>query len=213
MQWNGPAAQKVALIFTGVVYLSGMIGMQTAWRDWFISMTPFSLLLSAALVVQHQPVHTTRTTAWALGAFLIGYFSEVIGVNTGLIFGDYAYGSALGPKIWETPLMIGVNWMVVTLIVNECIWRMVPARTPFWQGAAAAAAGCTLLDWWMEPGAIHLGYWTWDLGMPPAENYFGWFSVSLIISLAYPKLMTPGLRNAAAPALLALQVLFFGVIR
>ena len=129
------------------------------------------------------------------------------------MFGDYAYGQALGPKLWSTPLMIGINWLLVTLIVNEVIWRVLPSRTPGFIGIILGAMGCTALDWWIEPGAIQLGYWTWEVGYPPMENYFGWFLVSLIISGAYFRLMTPALRNSSTLVLLGLQLLFFGIIR
>lgn len=207
------APRQWALAFTVLVYVSGMIGMSTAARPWFVSMTPFSLLLSAAVLLWCQPVHTSHTRAWAAGAFIIGYLAEVIGVNTGMLFGDYRYGDALGFKIAETPLLIGVNWMMVTLCVNELVWRLLPSTLPHWIGAALAATGCTLLDWWMEPGAIALGYWSWAATLPPLENYVGWWGVSLLISLAYSRLMTPELRNGAAPVLLALQIAFFGVIK
>jgi putative membrane protein len=38
-----------------------------------------------------------------------GFFIEAIGVNTGLIFGNYVYKTTLGWKFLETPLIIGVN--------------------------------------------------------------------------------------------------------
>jgi uncharacterized membrane protein len=135
-----------------------------------------------------------------------------VGVNTGWLFGAYAYGPVLGPKVWSTPLLIGVNWYIVTAICNEVVWRLLPQRTPNLLGAALAALGCTALDYLIEPGAIDLGYWTWADGLPPFKNYMDWFGVSFVISLAYPRLMRPALRNSFAPWLLGLQVLFFGVM-
>lgn len=213
MIWRSITAQQFALYFTILVYVSGLIGMHTAWRDWFISMTPFTLLLSTAVLLWWQPLHTARTRAWALGAFLIGYGSEVIGINTGLIFGDYTYSGVLGPQIWSTPPMIGINWLLVTYLVNEAVWRFLPTRTSPFLGAIIAAIGCTAFDYLVEPGAISLNYWSWSTGLPPFENYVGWFFVSLIISMSYTKTMSAGLRNTAAPVLLVLQLLFFAVIR
>jgi uncharacterized membrane protein len=212
MSLDKSLAQKAALAFTVLVYVSGAIGMRSEWRDWFISMTPFTLLLSVGLLLWFQPVHTARTRAWAIGAFTIGFVAEVIGINTGLIFGDYAYGEALGPKIWGTPPMIGANWLMVTYIVNEAVWRLLPPRFSMFWGAVLGALICTLFDYVAEPGAIGLGYWTWSEGLPPFENYVGWFFVSLVVSSMYARYMTPALRNTAAPILLVLQVLFFKVM-
>jgi bisanhydrobacterioruberin hydratase len=198
-----------ALFFCILVYVSGAIGMLSPFADWFIAMTPLSLLLSAFVLVWHQPIHTARTWAWIAGAYLVGFFSEVLGVNTGMLFGVYQYGTTMGPKLWETPLMIGINWLIVTYCVNELLWRFLPRNTSTLFGAILAAAGCTAFDWVIEPVAIWLGYWSWEEGIPPVENYTGWFTVSFVIALAYKQQMTPGLRNRFAPVLLVLQVLFF----
>ncbi len=213
MPFTPAALQKAALYFTILVYVSGIIGMQTAYREWFVALTPASLLLSVGVLLWWQPLHNSRTISWAAGAFMIGFLSEVVGVNTGLIFGEYRYGDTLGPKIWSTPLMIGANWLMVTLIVNEVIWRVLPRSTPALLGATVAAAGCTLLDWLIEPGAIKLGYWEWATGVPLADNYLGWFFVSLVIAMVYYRLMTPALRNNFAPILLLLQILFFAALQ
>jgi putative membrane protein len=109
--------------------------------------------------------------------------------------------------------MIGINWLLVTYLVNEAVWRFLPTRTSPFLGAIIAAIGCTAFDYLVEPGAISLNYWSWSTGLPPFENYVGWFFVSLIISISYTKTMSAGLRNTAAPVLLVLQLLFFAVIR
>ena len=109
--------------------------------------------------------------------------------------------------------MIGINWLLVTYIVNEVVWRFLPSGTNLTLGAILAAIGCTALDYLVEPGAISLGYWSWATGIPPFENYTGWLFVSFIISVMYAKTMSPGMRNIAAPLLLVLQILFFAIIR
>jgi uncharacterized membrane protein len=203
---------RLARYFCILVYISGLVGMLSPYRAWFVALTPANLLLSAAVLWWHQPLQHRRLTTWAIGAFLIGFGSEVIGVNTGLIFGDYTYGNVLGPKLWATPLLIGINWYLVTYVVNEAVWRIVPPTTSHLLGATLGALGCTALDWLIEPVAIGLGFWSWVGGVPPLQNYWGWFWVSLVVSLAYARLMNPGLRNPFAPWLLALQVFFFGVL-
>ena len=41
-----------------------------------------------------------------------------------------------------------------------------------------------LIDVLIEPVAINLGFWSWDLIDIPIKNYFMWFIVSLIINYA-----------------------------
>ncbi len=47
--------------------------------------------------------------------------SEIIGVNSALLFGDYSYGSVLGLKIGGVPVLIGVTWAFVTVAA----WQLV----------------------------------------------------------------------------------------
>ena len=45
----------------------------------------------------------------------LGFGVEVIGVETGLLFGDYEYGSGLGPKVLKVPMLMGVLWWILLL--------------------------------------------------------------------------------------------------
>jgi bisanhydrobacterioruberin hydratase len=198
-----------SIFVLSLVYLSGAIGMRTPWRDWFVSLTPLSLLLSLALLLWHHPKFDARSTGWICFAFMAGFLAEVAGVNTGLIFGQYTYGTVLGPKIWHTPLMIGVNWVLVTYCVNAMLAQVLPANTKWPVAALAGGAFCTALDALIEPVAIRLGFWTWADGLPPLHNYIGWLVVATIISAAYQTQMGRALRNPFAPVLLAWQVVFF----
>jgi putative membrane protein len=44
--------------------------------------------------------------------FIFSFLIEAIEVKTGVIFGEYIYGKGLGTKVLETPLMIGLNWLM-----------------------------------------------------------------------------------------------------
>src|SRR6478609_3641217 len=33
--------------------------------------------------------------------------------HKGLLFGEYAYGAGLGLKLWNVPLLIGLNWVML----------------------------------------------------------------------------------------------------
>tara|TARA_B110000240_G_scaffold184014_1_gene218247 strand:+ start:233 stop:445 length:213 start_codon:yes stop_codon:yes gene_type:complete len=47
--------------------------------------------------------------------FLIGFSVKGIGVTTSVLFRSYSYGIAFGFKLFKTPIMIGVNWLFLTL--------------------------------------------------------------------------------------------------
>ena len=45
---------------------------------------------------------------------MAGFLIEALGVNTGIIFGHYSYGKGLGLKIFNTPVIIGINWLFLS---------------------------------------------------------------------------------------------------
>ena len=45
--------------------------------------------------------------------FAVGVSVEIMGINTGILFGDYTYGDVLGFKLRDVPVLIGVNWFII----------------------------------------------------------------------------------------------------
>lgn len=50
---------------------------------------------------------------------------ELIGVNTGLLFGTYQYGENLGIKVFGVPFLIGINWGVITFLTANIANRFI----------------------------------------------------------------------------------------
>ena len=193
-------------------YLAGMTAVRVLGYSDFLYLTPFNLLLSLGLILwNHEPRDDGLWRFVAL-AYLTGYFVEVAGVGTGVIFGEYWYGEVLGWKLWGAPLLIGVNWIIVIYTGNELLNRWAEGW-PLAARVVVAALIPVALDWLIEPVAVQYGMWYWSGGAPPIQNYISWYLVSLILSQAYQSWIVSGVRNAAAPLLLGLQVLFFLVLR
>lgn len=192
--------------FFVIYYLVGFVGLSIpASRELFITLMPFSLLLSMGLLLWYhrlwRPLHVVVIAAIALA----GYLVEVAGVLTGEIFGEYSYGRALGFKLFDTPLMIGINWIMLvycfhTLLENKS-W-------PWWLKITAGAALMVVYDYIMEPVAISLDMWSWGGGDIPIQNYVAWFVISLVFLLT---MQLAGVKtgNRLAPWLIAAQTGFF----
>lgn len=203
---------RFSLALGALVYGVGVIGMLTPWREWFVGLTPFSLLLSYTLLWWNQPLKGRDERAFLMAAFALGFGVEVLGVNTGFPFGSYLYGPALGPKLWATPLLIGVNWTLLVFCANDLARRVFAREKTGWKCVLLGAALPPLLDVLIEPVAVRLGYWTWaGGGLPGWENYAGWTAVSLLLSLAYRRWVGPA-GNPLAPWLFVFQVAFFGLL-
>lgn len=134
---------------------------------------------------------------------------EVIGVQTGLVFGHYTYGKILGPKIFDTPPIIGINWAILLLSIG--IWLKSFNIKNNLLFSLLGAITMTLLDLIIEPIAILLGFWNWQTKTPPLQNYVAWFIISFIIFFLFPKKYFNQKDNIAIWCL-GLQFMFFALL-
>jgi len=205
----------IALLF----HISGYLGMQSEHRNWFIGMTPYTLLLMTVLVILNEKKLNSRFWVFAASAALTGFGTELIGVNTGWLFGDYAYGTSMGMKWLGVPLMIGIQWFItvygaaqITILLYQ---RFKPAGAHSMLDKTfmifTGAAITTLFDWILEPAAIQLGYWDWvPTGVIPLFNYVCWFLISGLILIPYfLRKKTIECSNAFIIILMAIEAIFF----
>ncbi|MBG9375648.1 carotenoid biosynthesis protein [Panacibacter sp. DH6] len=219
--------QRIALFLALLFHISGAIGMLfTPYRQWFIDNTPLNLVLMAALLVYTQDGKNTSFWLFAVLCFITGITVEIIGVNTGYLFGDYAYGNVMGMKVYNVPLLIGITWFTTIfcagiIMHSISIWvmqKMAGAPQPskavqFFSFVTDAALLATLFDWVMEPVAIELQFWQWvPAGEIPLFNYICWLAISAGLLTVF-RLMKFRKDNLFAVHLLIIQLLFFLVLQ
>ena len=203
-----PNKTKIVLFFLISTYLAGLIGIGANIHPAFIQLTPFSLLFSFALIIFHWEGAKSTILGYALTIFCWGYMMEVVGVQTGFPFGTYSYGSVFGWKLLDTPLLIGVNWFLLSYGTGNLINFLIPNSSKVLR-VVIGALMLVLLDLMIEPIAIRYEFWSWEVGHPPIENYIGWFFVGLIPMLLFFELF-PNRRDIAGLTLIIMQYLFFG---
>lgn len=201
--WIGMA---ILIIF----YTIGVVGIGFLGGANFILLTPLNLLLSLAVVLFYQPSWSNAKVWTLLVCYLVGYGMEVIGVNTGVIFGEYQYGPVLGPKIFDTPLMIGVNWVLLVYASGMFIHWLLPKQS-FLVQALISASTMVLLDIIIEPVAIHYNFWTWAGPTIPLKNFIAWWIISFGLLLLFHKAFKNE-QNKVARTLLFLQFAFFAIL-
>ena len=227
--WNIKTASKTgtinrthtATVLAVVMHLAGALGMLFWRRDWFLMLTPFNLLVMFFLLIWTLPEKNKKIYRLFVAAFSIGIIAEMIGVKTGILFGQYQYGNILGFKINGVPMLIGINWFI---IVYACGMLALQLRSIFipacgtlgsstfikWIGTSVIIDGAilaTIFDVIMEPAATKLGFWSWQNGSIPLMNYLSWFLVSVIILFIFRKI--PLKNHPFAINLLIIQALFF----
>lgn len=197
---------SIAIIFA--FYISGIIGiLSNSQTIDFLSLTPLNLLVSLFVLLYNHQNGTPKQWLVFFIVAVLGYFVEVVGVNTGIIFGEYTYQTTLGWKVLETPVMIAVNWLILTYAVVYTLGKKIKNTLYL---ALLSAVVLVILDFLIEPVAIQYNFWIWASDTVPVENYIAWFVVSfgLCYLMAHDKEKA---KNDLAPYLLILQFVFFGI--
>lgn len=216
--------KKHSLLYIALLFhVSGLIGILcTPYKDLFVQSTPIVLLTMFVLLTYSQIKSAPAYFIFFLIAFVMGMATEIVGVNTGLLFGTYHYGQVLGPKVYGVPWLIGFNWFFIVFcasaFITECLNAVqtkfnltIPASWFSIMVVMGGAAIATCFDLILEPLAIKLHFWSWENGDIPVFNYICWFIISAIllsIKMYFKKLSV----QPFATGLLLIQALFFLVL-
>ena len=201
--------QKEVKKFVVIFYTVGLLGFIIPFsRELFIQITPLALLISSYLLfVYHNNISKKDVAAFML-VFVLGFLIEAAGVNSGLIFGHYSYGSTLGLKIWGTPLLIGINWLFLaysSLVVAEKISHKAILQI------AIAPTLMLIYDLVLEQVAPILDMWNWQDASVPLKNYIAWWCIGLAFT-GFLKISKKDTSNPLALILLVCQFAFFALL-
>lgn len=178
---------KIA-ISIGLLWLftiSGILGVLSQYQNWFLSLTPLNLLLTALIVLWNIESWSLKTVLAFFIPFTLGFVSEVLGVNYGLIFGSYTYGSNLGFKVFGVPLLICMNWAILTFITADVAKQF---TKNIWLSALTGAALMTILDLAIEVSAPRFDFWEFEGKVVPVQNYIGWLIIAFLSHFACQRL-------------------------
>jgi putative membrane protein len=185
-----PIAWLVAL------YAIAMVGLwQPATQYIFVRLIPVLWLVTLGFMLYHQKHWNMRIIAFCVFVFAATFAVQVVGVQSGKIFGVYAFGKSLGPKLWDVPVAMGVLW----LILVYCVGVMLKSLNYHVLIKAAIGAGMlVMLDVLIEPVALKFGMWGFDKGRVPLMNYIAWYIISFPLILLFLNLRAK-VRNELAP--------------
>lgn len=215
-------ATAIAILFHSV----GLIGILFFDSRLIAATTPVNLALMFVLLLWTQKDKNNYFYLFTAATIVTGFFVEVIGVNTGVLFGEYTYGPVLGYKFEHVPLNIGINWFIIIyccgISIHTLLMKAISRissethKPPMTLKALSVIVdGATLavfFDWAMEPVAIKLNFWQWDKGIIPYYNYLCWFLVSMFL-LAIFHFCKFSKQNKFAINLLLIQIMFFMLLR
>ncbi len=196
---------SVARLFLVIFYLVGLLGFSFELTfPLFQKLVPLNLIVSALLLFSFHNRWDVKSILLFVTIPVFGILVEIIGVNTQLFFGNYSYGESLGLKIFNTPVLIGLNWLILTY----CIYSSFVRFREKWFFIFPAAAIMVGFDFILEPVAMQIDMWDWQGGIVPLKNYVDWYWVSLIIFF-FMWITKFRAKNELASTLILIQFLFF----
>ena len=173
--------------------------------EYVLSLTPFNILLMGIMVFWANNDRSFNFIKTATVVFFLGLVLEILGVNSKLIFGEYFYGKTLGYKIFNTPVIMGLNWVTLSIAsygIASYVFKPTALITVF------ASLIMVMTDYIIEPIAPLLDLWYWEGGSVPAQNYVAWFIISLVIQTLFVRAQIK-INIKLSLALLFSQILFF----
>ncbi|WP_324662675.1 bisanhydrobacterioruberin hydratase [Haloarcula sediminis] len=149
-----------------------------------------TLVMRLPLVAGVAPLLDRRATVALAGLAAYSYGIELVGVRTGWPYGDFAYGVDLGPMLFgEVPLGLPVFFFPLVLNAYLLVLLLGGERSEApWVRLPATLATVVLVDLVLDPGAVAIGFWTYEsqafYGVP-WSNYLGWLLSGSVAVLCF----------------------------
>ena len=208
------------LSFLHVVSLWGL--KSEAAMDFYFPYIAVDILCCFGFLLYYQQHWNVNAVFFIFFTYCAGFIISAIGVNTvysvnnvfygGYPFGPFVFQGTLGPKLFNTPLMIGVNWLILIYCIGILLKDMKFSKI---QKALLGAFMLLLYDITLEPLAKKYQLWWWltkkdplSLYNPvPLQNYASWFLFSFLMLLYFNNAKAK-LRNPIAPAVFLIMFFF-----
>lgn len=200
----------ISLAVLIIYYSVGIRLLQTGGnKEEIIALTPFTLLFTLIVLLFNHTHWKKRVMLALMLVAVLGFFVEVLGTRTGVPFGSYSYSDVLGIKVMGTPLIMGINWV---LLVYAGTMLFHPLNIPGWLKPVLTGGSLVLLDIFIEPFAIKWNLWQWQETVPPAQNYVSWAIIAVLFSWLLNRSLSRSMRNKLALPVLVIQLLFFLIL-
>ncbi len=195
------------ILFFILIYAVGVAGLQIAQTaKFFILLIPFALLISfIAILLFHRSLNSANTRLVFFIIFLLSFLAEVTCIGSAAIFGNLSFGKGLGFKLFATPAMIGIYWVMLVYCSASIMEKF---KVPTYLKILSSSLLILLYDLVLEQIAPFFDMWHWDHDSVPIQNYLLWFFLAICFHtlVKWKKVKT---ENPLAPAIFICQFLFF----
>jgi len=207
--YNNKEFLRFSIFFVWLINISGFFGVLSDQKDFFLSTSPFAILISFILLLLNYN-HRQKGFATALISIItIGFLVEFLGVNYDLFFGSYEYGNNLGYKIGGVPIIMSINWLVLIFLTGSFTEKIIPNSLPL--KVIFASLLMVFIDIFLEICAPKLDYWKFNEEIVPMSNYNSWFIISAICLYIYFRLIKDK-EYKLSTNMLVIHLAFFGLL-
>ncbi len=201
-----PSRSTLFICALYIIHLSALIGVYLGYIQWFLSKT-WAILFLIFLVQWDGLPKKSIKISWPIPViFFIGFMAEWLGVKFSFLFGDYSYGANLGIKLDDVPIIMGINWVILSLATRGIIQRFF--KLPVMKILVSSVLMVSL-DVLLEPLAPQLDYWSFETMVAPLSNYMGWLIYSILMQSLLEFVQFKGHFNISVHILI-IQLFFFG---
>lgn len=195
-------------IFTvWLINISGFFGILSDQKEFFLSSSPYVLTLTLFLLIVNNSINKKFLIRLFL-IFSLGFTVEIIGVNFSIFFGEYKYGNNLGIKIFDVPIVIGFNWVLLIILTGNFAHKIFPKSIML--RVLNGSIMMILLDLLIEISAPKLDYWEFAVNPVPLSNYLWWFIFSILFHFIYQ--LNIKKEYVVSTNILVIHFLFFGLL-
>ena len=199
--------RSLSIFIVWLVNISGFFGILSDQKDFFLSSSPYVLTVTLFLLVVNNSLEK-KFLLRLFYIFFLGLTVEIIGVNFSFFFGEYKYGDNLGIKIFDVPIVIGFNWVLLIILTGNFADRIF--QKSILGKVLFGSTMMILLDLLIEISAPKLDYWEFTINPVPFSNYFWWFVFSILFHLIYQS--NNNKEFVVSTNILVIHFLFFGLL-
>jgi hypothetical protein len=176
--------------------------------EW-MNLSPLLIVLSCFIVGFFHPTIDTRFVTYATIIFIAGFVLSAVGAHTGRIFGPFFFGRNLGFQLWDTPLVMGLFWLLLsytTAITASFICQKNAGLNRPMVRVLLASILMLVIALLLEQIASGIDFWFWKYQHAPLQNYTAWFVFACAFNFLFQQLEVDA-GNKLAPWFLFLFML------
>lgn len=173
-----------------IVHLTWLFIPMLYGFEW-MKLSPALLVLACFIIGFYHKDVDLGFLSYAAIVYSAGFILSAVGANTGSIFGSFFYGKNLGILLFDTPIAVGILWLLLsysTSVTASYFTQRSPVLNKPVITVALASILMLLVDFLLEKVASGLDFWYWKNQQVPVQNYTAWFVFAVAFNFLFQQL-------------------------